>query len=445
LFSQKDLEASGLPERTWGPKSARSVFWLLLCASLLAQVLVYGAITRKTVIRSDGVGYYAYLPALFVHRDLHLETLERREFRAGIPTWTGIHRVEGQRVIKYPVGEALLLSPFFLLAWLVAAVGGLGSVFAWPYQVAAACSGAFYFAVGGALTWSLVRERFDRRLATIALLFTAFGTNLFHYASYDAIFSHVYSFCLSAALLWCSGRLAQGSWRLWLLTGLTAGLIAVTRPTNVVLVILVLGLWFAQCGSVAQGLKRFVERWRLVALAVASAALPVLLQMAYWKYASGHFLLYAYGDEGFDFAHPNLLKVLLSVEKGWFIYVPLAAVACFGALAARDKLSGYYPALLLFGLVNLWVIASWHDWGYGGSFATRPFVESSPLFALCLAGAFWSCHAHPNRRRWLTRLALTFTLYTSVLMLGYWLRTLPYSHATARDITRSLTLAWLRR
>ena len=56
------------------------LLWLLLAASLLVQALIYGVITTKPVIRSDGVGYYLYLPAALIHRDLTLETVVRQEF-----------------------------------------------------------------------------------------------------------------------------------------------------------------------------------------------------------------------------------------------------------------------------------------------------------------------------------------------------------------------------
>src|SRR5688572_6956574 len=85
----------------------RRLFWLLLATSLAAQALIYGVITTKPVIRSDGVGYYLYLPAALVDRDLTLETSVQREFPDGVPGGC-VNTIEGRQVIKYPLGEALL-------------------------------------------------------------------------------------------------------------------------------------------------------------------------------------------------------------------------------------------------------------------------------------------------------------------------------------------------
>ncbi len=101
--------------------------------------------------------------------------------------------------------------------------------------------------------------------------------------------------------------------------------------------------------------------------------------------------------------------------------------------------------IILFAGINVWVIASWHDWGYGGSFTMRPMVESSPLFALGIAGALWRVEGHRWGRRILLGFAAICVIYTSLLMLGYWLRTLPYIQATLADIQNCLTLSWLRK
>jgi hypothetical protein len=155
--------------------------------------------------------------------------------------------------------------------------------------------------------------------------------------------------------------------------------------------------------------------------------------------------VYAYAKEGFDFLRPRIMQVLFSVEKGTFVWVPLTLVAVFGLFAGRKKLGLYFPALLCFGVANIWVIASWHDWGYGGSLGTRPFVEASPLFALALAAAFWSTEAQPVRARWLGRASTACAVFTSLMAVGYWTRAIPERQATTEHIVNGLTLAWLRR
>jgi hypothetical protein len=451
LLAARAMSASSSPAAPDAPRPPAAtarfpwrIFWLLLLASLAAQALIYGVITSKPVIRSDGVGYYLYLPAALIDGDLTLETVVRREFPDGVPGGC-VNEFDGRKVIKYPLGEALLQLPFFLVAHGMAAAAGIDSSFGWPYQAGAAAAGAFYFALGGCLTWRLLRQLFSARVAGWALLLTVFGTNLFHYATYDAGFSHVYSCCLAAGLLLVSVQLPMTTRPgPWLVAGGCAGLIAVTRPTNAILLLFPLGFWLASAGSTGAAASRlWIQRGRLLA-AAAAAALPVVLQLAYWKSATGHWLFYSYGAEGFDFLRPAVGKVFFSVEKGWFVYLPLAFVAVGGWFAAKAKLATYFPAIACFVVLNVWIISSWHDWGYGGSFATRPLVDSSPLFALGLAGALWRLEEQPARRRLLLGVAAACVIYTTLLMMGYWLRTLPYSQATLTDILNSLLLAGLR-
>jgi len=423
----------------------RWIFLSLVTLSLGLQALIYTVVTSKPVIRSDGVGYQAYLPAVLVHQDLSFKTFERREFPKGIPYWTGIHRRPHGYVIKYCIGVALLETPFFAVAHVGATLAGYTSVYAWPYQVAAAVSGSCYFGLGGVCLWLLLRRLFEPAIAFTALALTVGGTNLLHYATYDAGFSHVYSFFLISALLLFGRDLYGASTRRWLGVGLLLGLIAVTRPSNAIFGLFVIADWFTRAGNWREALRRLRYRpWQWGA-GVLVAWMPVALQLAYWKKATDQWVYYAYVNEGFNFFYPAGWRVLLGFEKGWFIYIPLAGVAVIGWALARRKLFPGAGLVLFFTVINLWIISSWHDWGYGGAFSMRPLVESSPLVALGLAGFLW--RVWPVR--WARRLALAlcaiFALYTLILMVGYWMHTLPYIEATVADILRCLTFSGPRR
>lgn len=426
------------------PRSAkRWVLWGLFGLSLIFQLLIYTAITSKPVIRSDGVGYHAYLPAALADRDLSLETLGHREFPEGIPSWTGMHPGPRGHVIKYPLGVALLQAPFFVGAQLVAAIIGSESSYAAPYQIATAVAGAWYFGWGCLFVWLLLRRWFEPGVSALALLLTIFGTNLLHYGTYDAAFSHVYSFFLAAALLVSCRQIYGAGINRWLATGLLAGLTIVTRPTNIVFLVFVAADWMADAGSVPESWRRLGTRGREIAGAALAAFAPIGLQMAYWKAATGSWVFYSYGREGFDFFHPEIVRVLFSFEKGWFVYLPLTLLAVIGWIVARGRLP-YTGVILPFAGVNLWIIASWHDWGYGGSFSMRPLMEASPLVALGVAGLLWRAWPSAWARPSCLVVGVLCATYTGILMLGYWVRALPYIGATGHDIVHCLTFGWLR-
>ena len=84
----------------------------------------------KLIISSDGLGYYAYLPAMLIDHDVTYNKVTEREKKI-----LGYNRYEpgylvksGNRVVnKYFAGEALLLLPFFLLATFFPGQGELKS------------------------------------------------------------------------------------------------------------------------------------------------------------------------------------------------------------------------------------------------------------------------------------------------------------------------------
>jgi hypothetical protein len=58
-----------------------------------------------------------------------------------------------------------------------------------------------------------------------------------------------------------------------------------------------------------------------------------------------------------------------------------------------------YPfnkSVIWFCLLNIYIIISWHDWRYGGSYSTRALSQSYPVFALPLAALIEQI----NLRKW---------------------------------------------
>ena len=110
----------------------------------------------------------------------------------------------------------------------------------------------------------------------------------------------------------------------------------------------------------------------------------LFIQLTYWKLQSGAFLIWSYSGEGFDFSKPEFFNVLFSYKKGLFIYTPLVALSCiyllFGNLNFKIK-----SWLLLFFVINTYVISSWWCWWYGGSYGMRPWMDFLPIIILILA------------------------------------------------------------
>jgi hypothetical protein len=402
---------------------------------------VYALHLNYPPIRSDGLGYYLYLPATFIYHDLSLQSIAD-VFMKGAPTgvpnpslWVNdgpsLWKNSSVYLIKYPLGTAILMLPFFLFACLLAlATSAPYDGFSPVFQYLTAFSGLFYALAGIAVLWKVLARHFRQETIGIAMLGLVFGTDFFHYATYDSVFSHVFSFFLFSAFLWTVQRVyveARGNY--FALAGFLAGLIIVTRPTN--------GLWllfglFYGVDSRASLSDRF-SFWKSHALemlyAATLCALVLSLQLCYWKATTGQFVVFSYQGEQFNFSRPQIVNVLFSVRKGLFFWSPVWLLAIPGLLCLRKRAREYVVPIVLFLPLNIYLISSWHSWFYGGCFGHRAFVESTPIFAVCFCALYETLTASILRRALICLIVLSAVL-ESWLMLKYWTGVIPFDGTT---------------
>jgi hypothetical protein len=365
-------------------------------------------------IRSDALSYYLYLPAALLDHDLTFRRTLARSFDGDYRVADLVPRRHAY-LDKHPVGEALMLLPFFGGAQLAADLGGSRrNGFARPYQVAAVAGGIVYALLGLALTGSALLRWFGGATVAVTLLLLTFGTNLFHYATYDAVYSHVFSFCLVAVVLDRSAALAAKSrTRDAATVGAAVGLLGDVRLTNLVFaafpVLLLVGR---------------LRRMRPIVVGVATAALLFVPQILYWERVTGHPFVNAYGgDPTLRPLHPHLVAVAFSVRKGLFFWAPLLALAVAGLFMLSRRLA--FAAAVTLAL-HFWIVASWTQWWYGGSLGQRSFVDALPLYALGLAAAVAAAARASPVRRYAAYAAFACTTALAVhATLEYWLGNIP--------------------
>ena len=66
------------------------------------------------------------------------------------------------------------------------------------------------------------------------------------------------------------------------------------------------------------------------------------------------------------------------------MYTPVAIVMFIG-LFLLPKTTPYRRSVLVFCVLNIWIIIAWADWRYGASYSTRALVQSYPVFAFGIA------------------------------------------------------------
>ena len=423
--------------------SKRSLFAAaLLCAA--AYVFIYATGRANPPIRSDGYSYYVYLPAWFIYHDPSLASVARDCCGGEFPAFTAIIRWPGtgRWVNAHPIGVAVMQSPFFLAAdglsrWSNLSADG----FTLYYQHAAGIAGGFWAIAGLAMMRRLLLRHFSDRVTAATLMALLCGTGLLHYATYDSSYSHAYSFFLLAALL----NVTEDWWtepthRRAALVGLVAGLMVLTRHTNLLLLLVVPLYGWGQLRSLRKT-GTTAARWRGTLTAVGVAALVVLPQLAIYKAATGRWMVSSYGDLGFNFASPHLWGVLFSVQKGVFFWSPLLLFAVAGFWLGRDTTRAFAVAALPVFAADAYLIASWWDWQFGGSYGHRGFIDLLPLFAIGLAGFFAWCAERPLRLV-LAGTATTLLVALSLFqMLQYWNGVMPISDLTW-DQYKALFLRW---
>jgi hypothetical protein len=88
------------------------------------------------------------------------------------------------------------------------------------------------------------------------------------------------------------------------------------------------------------------------------------------------------------FAGFTLLGVLFGVQKGLFFWSPALLLAVAGVGVARDWAAKLIlPTVLVLG-TDTYLIASWWDWQFGGSYGHRAFTDALSLAAVFMAAFF---------------------------------------------------------
>lgn len=395
----------------------RSLYIWLFAAALATLALFQDKPWKPLeVFDWDEGGYYAYLPSAFIYGDLGRADSLQRIAEATVPGKArvlGLRQLpEGGTISKYPLGVAVGELPWFLGAHAFARLhGDPANGFSRPYQQIIMIAGLVHGLLGLWLLRKLLLRFFDDRPTAWALAGVGLGTNFFAYTTYEAAMAHAVLFLWQVALLYCTVRWYETFRPRWALgIGLFLGLAVLCRPTEALYIVVPLAWGITSWATLRQrGALLWVHTGQL-ALAAAMGAGVVSLQLLFWKATSGHWVLYSYGAERFDFQHPHILDGLFSFRKGWLLYTPLVMLMLLGMHWAWRALPAAVAPVLLLLPVLIYVTFSWGEWAYGGGFSARPLVSVYPLLALPLAALVAQARGRGARLAVRTALVLCIAL-----------------------------------
>jgi hypothetical protein len=411
-------------------------------------------------IRADGLGYYAYLPAVFIEKDVSFGTLSENIFGDKIGAYTGIRLVPttNRYLNKFNMGVAVMMLPFFLIAhfvtWCMQSPPGgfdwwkfnhLMDGFSLFYQHAAGLSGVVYMLLGLALL-KRVLERFFRRGVVIAgLAALVFGTNLLHYGSGESVLSHPYSFFLFAALLYLIPYWyeAPDQRRSTILLGLLSGLIVLVRVPSMLFLVFVPLYGVTSLDSARQRLRVLLFRWKDCLWMLVLMSAVYFPQMLLHRYATGSWWVnpYARQGEGFNFLSPKILEVLIGPKAGLFFWSPILLLVVPGLFLLKRHASGICCPAIIYLLMNTYIISSWHMWWFGGGFGHRAFIESYTIMAFGLCAVYASVSSRIGRYA-LLFMSTAFVGYSLFMMKLYYTREISYY---GLDWAALFDIFWLRK
>jgi hypothetical protein len=375
------------------------IFIILIGIVAIWNATNYNFWKKKTIVTQDVIQYYSYLPAAFIEYDLKLDFIDDPFYILEPNQYWHSTTEEGRRVFKYTCGEALLISPFFFVANTISYFSdddatGFGE---W-YQLGIVIAAVFYLIVGLFFLRRVLLIYFNEKVTTVTLLLITLATNLYYYSTVESGMSHVYNFALVSAFFYYTIRFHEKyEWRYAILCGLSFGMVVLLRPSNALFVILFMAFGVSTWTNLVRKLELFKAQFpKLLSIALLSFAV-FFIQMLYWKESTGHWLYYSYMKEKFYFKNPHIIETLVGFRKGLLVYCPVLLFAFTGLFMSIKKHAELMISILLFILINIFVVSSWWCWWYGGSYGLRAYIDMYPLLAVCLA--FFIQHVHKLSHR----------------------------------------------
>lgn len=370
---------------------------LILGFILLYVILNTKQWQRDNVIVSDGIVYYEYLPAAFIFNDLSFNFVNDLPADFDGTIWVETNEETGVKLPKTTLGLSYMYMPFFFLGHLTANLTGFTTYgYSDPYALFLCIGVWLYVFLSLFYLRKILLFYFSDAVSTLTLISVLLATNLFYYTTLAATMSHAYSFCLFVFFIYHTIKWHQtNNWKTALFLGLLIGLISIIRPTNALLAIVFILFNVFSLEGLKVKIALFWKYKTQILIIIIAGLLVWSPQIIYWKYVTGHYFYFSYGEERFYFDNPHILDGLFSYRKGWLLYTPIMAFALLGiGFLFKFKKEWALPISIFTGL-NIYVAYSWWCWWYGGSFGSRPMVESYALMAIPLAAFYnWLEHQH---------------------------------------------------
>jgi len=367
------------------------------------------------MLRSDGIGYYAYVRSFVIDGDLEFrnewavardDDITNPEFlksdslfypRLNINPEYYETTATGLTPNRYSVGLSMLWAPFFLTAHgLVHVLRFLGSSvsadgYSRPYIWLCAFGSAFYGLMALIQSYWIGRRFFSRKTVLFSTIICWFATSLLCYMYALPLTKHAAGFFLVAALIYLSMKIRdqQRFWH-WPVIGMILAFFVMINPMNGIFTLCLLPAFI---DDIKRHLwKRIFKNFIAVVAVFCIFLIPhVMIGRLLYGRVVLQFMKVAIGDRTMSrlftmqWHSPHFLDVLFSSKHGLFTWTPVVFPAVLGLIMFMRKspVTGIILTGCFIGVV--YFLGCTHVWFQGSSFGGRQFVSHTATFILGMA------------------------------------------------------------
>jgi hypothetical protein len=389
------------------------IFGLLLLLNVM--LLVGRFYITQSVLGGDSVYYYSTIRSLVIDGNIDYRN-EYQHFHREVSSFTGnpkiptipaAHPVTKRLPNRYPIGNAIALIPFFVIAHLLSLVlssiglpvvtDGYGVI----YQLFTSLGSLLYGFLGLIIIYFLGRKQFDSfsfdrfshnsSVAFVGTIAIWLATPLIYYMTMEPLMSHTTSMFFASLFV-----------AIWYVTytkptvvtaialGVLGGMLCITRYQDILFLLIPIGSAIAAV-PVYPKVKPWGRRapphpLKLLLITLIAAALVICLQLyiTWYLYGTPFTTGYVYVGDSFNWLSPKLGVTLFSSKGGLLLWSPILLFAIVGLILFLRKqiLSGI---LLGITLLSTWyLISAWSSPEGGDSFGNRMMLSFSIVFAIGL-------------------------------------------------------------
>lgn len=367
-------------------------FWrnLLLTAAIVSTVWVganrHHSMDYWYIFHWDSEGYYMYLPAIFLNGGFeNMYSKTEHDGEKVFKNYPGTNKL----YTKYTCGVAIMFSPFFITANIIASIFhldkgmGYAPIFGFFLILGVSC----YLALGLYFVFKTLRFYVGIFPALLCCLIIWLGTNLFHYSALNPGFTHTFTFALAAVVVYFTHKYYQDpNYKTLLVIIAAIALLVLMRPTDILISLYFFLFGINSLKELWQRILFWLKKPIELLLFPFSIFIAYIPQFIYWEYISGSFIIYSYENEGFSlWKNPMLPEIWYHPQNGLFLFAPLLLLSIAGIIFTWKKKEYSAKTIALIFMLNSYICASWWYWNFGAAYGYRPFIDFLPILVIPMA------------------------------------------------------------